>query len=134
MLKSTTIIFLDSQHEAFYENNIVKTGSYNDPYRKALFYTLGLTEETRRNIKSLYDNESRCIEFSGLFAGWQTGTSKKVTRLAFNLYSGFLGETGEEETDSTEGYTPYYLFSCGLMPYMFEAIKLRYPEYANDFR
>lgn len=127
------MIFKDKHHEDFYKQNIEKTNSYSDPYHKALFYTLGLMEETRSNIKSLYDYQDRAINFEGLRMGWQTGTSKRLTRLAFNLFNGFDGDTGkEEEKDDCRFYTPYYLFDNGLALYMLEAIKLRYPEYTNE--
>lgn len=127
------MIFLDKEHEEFYNSNIEKTKSAEDPYRKALFYTLGLTEETRRNINTLYDYKERIIRFEGLNKGWQTGTSTKVTRLAFNLFNGFAGDTGGEDTkyDGSD-FTPYYLFGNSLMPYMFEAVKLLYSCYASQ--
>jgi hypothetical protein len=66
---------MDNRHREFYEGCIQRTNSVDDPYRKALFYTLGLTDETRRNINHLYDFEERGIDFTGLFEPWQTGTS-----------------------------------------------------------
>lgn len=123
------MIFRDDLHEKFYNENIAKTKAHDDPYRQALFYTLGLLDETRRHIKSLYDFKERGIDFDGLFGGWQTSTSKKVTRMAFNLYNGFAGHTGEEEIDKAENYSPYELFDNSLMVYFFEAVKLRYRDY-----
>lgn len=121
--------FINEIHRRFYEDCINRTNSHSDPYRKALFYTLGLTDETRRYINSLYDFEERGVSFEGLFQPWQTGTSLKVTRMAFNLYNGFAGDTGENKTDEPEQYTPDNLFCTGLAVYFFEAVKLRYPEY-----
>lgn len=127
------MIFKDKEHEDFYNLNIERTNSFNDPYRKALFYTLGLTEETRNNIDSLYSFKWREINFDGLRQGWQTGTSMRITRLAFNLYNGFCGDTDDEEYKyDSRNYTPYYLFDTGMLPYMLEAIKLRYQEYMNE--
>lgn len=119
------IKFKDPEHKEFYEKWVAKTNSKGDPYRKALFYTLGLTAETRRNIGTLYNTEERCIEFDGLNMGWQTGTTTRLCRLAFNLYNGFNGD------DNNADYTPYWLFDCGLMEYMFEAVRIRYQEYAG---
>lgn len=120
--------FKDTEHKAFFEEWVSKTNSSKDPYRKALFFTLGLTEETRRNITSLYNIEENCIEFDGLKKGWQTGTTIKVCRLAFNLYNGLHGE--QEEEERAADYTPYWLFDCGLINYMLEAVKIRYQEYS----
>lgn len=119
--------FIDNEHQSFYENQVVRTHSQDDPYRKALFYTLGLTDETRRNINSLYDFKENCIKVESLEKAWQTSISTKVTRLAFNLYNNFHGT--DEIDESGSNYTPYELFCSGFMEYMFEAVRLRYPEY-----
>lgn len=119
--------FKDEEHKKFFKKLVAETNSDKDPYRKALFYTLGLTEETRNNINSLYDFNGNCIDFDGLHGEWQTGTSMKICRLAFNLYNGSYGQHGD--TESPEDYTPYGLFDCGLIEYMFEAIRIRYEEY-----
>jgi len=123
------MIFMDNRHREFYEDCISRTNAASDPYRKALFYTLGLTDETRRNINHLYDFEERGINFDGLFGGFQTSGSLKVTRMAFNLYNGFTGDTGGQKSDAPDFYSPYHLYDTGLMAYFFEAVKLRYPEY-----
>lgn len=114
--------FMSEEHKDFYFKQIAKTESVNDPYRKALFYTLGLTGETRSNITALYNFEEGSIEFDGIKSAWQTGTTLKVTKLAFNLYNGYAGEV--DESDSPSRYTPYSLFDCELMPYMLEAVKV----------
>ena len=123
------MVFIDGQHRKFYEDCINKANASKDPYRKALFYMLGLTEKTRCNISHLYDFKERGIVFDGLFGDFQTSVSLKVTRMAFNLYNGFTGDTGEKGNDEPRFYSPYYLYDTGLMVYFFEAVKLRYPEY-----
>ena len=123
------MLFINEAHKNFFLDCIRKTNSANDPYRQALFYMLGLTDDTRRNINKLYNFKERGIIIDGLFDGFQTGTSTKVTRCAFNLYNGFTGDMGAERKDDPEYYSPYHLYATGLMPYFFEAAKLRYPEY-----
>lgn len=122
-------IFKDISHEQFYEGNVIRANRQHDPYRKALFYLLGLTDETRRHIHDVYDYQENSIRLEGLQEGWQTGTSSRLTRLAFNLYSGY---TGEDEQQVYQ-YSPYYLFDNELMPFFFEAVKLRYSEYDRCF-
>lgn len=122
-------IFKDISHEQFYEGNVIRANREHDPYRKALFYLLGLTDETRRYIHDVYDFQENSICPEGLHAGWQTGTSSRLTRLAFNLYSGY---TGEDEGNAYQ-YSPYYMFDNELMPFFFEAVKLRYSEYDRSF-
>lgn len=115
-------IFLDKDHAAFYNEHLPEAA---DCYDRALIYTLGLTDETRRNFAACYGDGS--IHPDCLTAGWQTGTSARVTRMAFNLWNGYRGEPGEE----APYYTPEYLFCCGMAPYFFIAIRLRYPEYCR---
>jgi hypothetical protein len=118
-------LFKDDEHRTFYEECLRRAP--NDSYHRALFYTLGLTPETRKHINQLYDFRERCIEFEGLNKAWQTGTTLKVCRLAFNLFNGYNG------TDESEAgrFTPYYLFCCTLAEYMLEAIRIRYSEYTR---
>lgn len=114
--------FIDNEHKRFYEQ-MVSTISPVDDHRKAMFYTLGLTDTTRRNINDIYDFAEHRPRFSAIRCGWQTGPSIRVTRLAFNLYNGY---DGKGRTDMHSAYTPYALFGCGLMEYMIEAARLLY--------
>ncbi|OPZ95037.1 MAG: hypothetical protein BWY74_00003 [Firmicutes bacterium ADurb.Bin419] len=126
--------FKNKEHLEFFNNCLAYPGIPNDSYYKALFYTLGLTNETRKNINSLFDFERRTIDFNGFKKGWQTGTSKKVTRLAFNLFNGSVCDSDEDFENNK--VSPYYavdeIFCCGLAPYFYQAIKLRYPEYCSE--
>lgn len=121
--------FADQAHHAFFVETLNRANCHDDPYRCALFYMLGLTEPTRRCINDVYDFNDRSIRFEGLHAGWQTGTSTKITRMAFNLYNGFCGEPGEGYDENAELYSVSELFNNELAPYCFEAIKLRFPEH-----
>jgi hypothetical protein len=124
--------FATDAHRAFFTSAVKKANCANDLYRLALFYTLGLHSELRRNIYSLYDFKEQRILFEGLTAPWQTSGTLRATRLAFNLYNGFVGDTGDGYTESGALYTPYELFCDGSSPYFFEAVKLRYPEYCRN--
>lgn len=117
-------MFMDAVHEDFYVDMMLRAAR-SDTYHQALFYTLGLTEDTRRNINSLYDFGEHCISFGGLHQGWQIGTSRRVCNFAFNLFNGYCGD----EDNNAKDFTPENLFCCGLQKYMFEAVRLRYPEY-----
>ncbi|MEK5418499.1 DUF6075 family protein [Paenibacillus sp. FSL L8-0708] len=123
--------FKDIEHEQFYEGNLRMTNTQNDPYHKALFYTLGLTPQTRQHVKDLYDHQENCIRLEGLQQGWQTSTTMKISRLAFNLFNGFHGDS-ELNNDHPQNYNPYYLFDTNLISYFCESIKLRYAAYARD--
>jgi hypothetical protein len=121
------MIFKDGQHRKFFEDNLDRAKAGQDVYHRALFYTLGLTEETRTNLHDLYDFAGQEIMVEGVHSGWQTATSRRVTRLAFNLFNGYHG--GVELDDDAGHYTIEDIFCDSLMVYFFEAIKLRYSEY-----
>lgn len=115
-------MFKDEKHKEYYEKFISKAGiSKFDKERKSLFYLLSLLDETRNNIKDLYDFENNWIEHEGLNKGWQTSGSIKVSKLAFNLYNGWSGEDGDN-------YSPLELFSVSdeNREYLLEAIRVRF--------
>ena len=70
-------------------------------------------------------NRMGCMR-DGRQEGWQTGGTRRLTHLAFNLWNGYV-EPGEERMS-----TPYEMFDCGYAPYFYEAIKLWYPEYCRE--
>lgn len=96
--------FISKEQERFY-NDHADIAERGDDYR-ALIYTLGINGETRRHFSRLYDPQDRCIITAGLNEGWQTGASKRITRLAINL---FTWQTAEG--DEPANYTPKELFS-----------------------
>jgi hypothetical protein len=119
------IRFANKEHEAFYFDMLAATRN-NDTFHKAFFYTMGISAETRSHIRSLFDFKEDIIKPEGLSAAWQTGSTQRLCRLAFNLWNGWTEERNENRS------TPYELFDCGFAPYFFEAIRLRYPEYCKS--
>ena len=129
--ESRNIRFAGNEHKEFYYE---QAGRLNpDRYLKALIYTLGVCDDTRRRFESMYDAKERCIVPEALCAEWQTSSSKKATRLAFNLFTGrpasAYNGTDNPDFDECERYGVSDIFCCGYAPYFVEAIKLRYPEY-----
>lgn len=102
-----------------------RTGN-TDSYHQAFFYCVGISDTTRRNVERIFDFKQGHIRPEGLHEGWQTGSSIRLTRLAFNLWNGYT-ERGDEQMS-----TPYEIFDCGYAPYFFEAIRLKYPEYCQE--
>lgn len=117
--------FMDKEHENFYSQMLGRTARH-DAYHRAFFYTVGMGRDTRRNIQDLFDFTEDCIKPEGLEKSWQTGGTNRLCRLAFNLWNGWV-EEGKERLSS-----PNELFDCGYAPYLFEAIRLRYPEYCRN--
>ena len=83
--KEQTINFISEAHEKFYYEKL-KEVRYQDVYHKALCYCLGISDDTRRNVDSIYDFKTGCVKTECLHEGWQTSGSMKVVRMAFNLY------------------------------------------------
>lgn len=52
--KKENILFISEAHEKFYYEKL-KEVRYQDVYHKALCYCLSISDDTRRNIKSIYD-------------------------------------------------------------------------------
>jgi len=116
--------FVDIEHRLFYEANVQRANAVNDWYRQALFYTLGILPDTRRHINDIYDFQERIIKIGALKKDWQTSGSMRVTRMAFNLYNGFMGHDGERKIDDPSKYCPYQLFDVSNEDYFLEAIRL----------
>ena len=129
------IKFRDEEHERNF-NFILDMMPYSDIERKALAYLFALDTVCFEHIRDLYDFSDNRILLSGIDKGWHTGTSKRTTRLAFNLYNSYCsdGETyidsdGIEDSLPSACYSPAYLFCCEYAKYYVEALKIRFPEW-----
>ena len=67
--KKQTINFISEAHEKFYYEKL-KEVRYQDVYHKALCYCLGISDDTRRNINSIYDFKTGCVKTECLQEGW----------------------------------------------------------------
>ncbi len=105
-----------------------------DVYHAALVYCLGISEDTRRNIKAIYDFKTGYVKTECLESSWITSGSARVIRLAFNLYSNAMPSVNdckdvEEQLRESKRYTVEDLFCCEYAKYFWQAIRLRYPEH-----
>lgn len=133
--KKESIIFISEAHEKFYYEKL-KEVRYQDVYHKALCYCLGISDDTRRNVDSIYDFKTGCVKTECLHEGWQTSGSMKVVRMAFNLYCNGTPSVDdytktEEQVNECRQYTVEDLFCCAYAPFFWQAIQIRYPEYAT---
>lgn len=131
--KKENISFISEAHEKFYYEKIQKV-RYADVYHKALCHCLGMNEDTRRNVGSIYDFKSGCVKPECLHEGWQTSGSEKVVRMAFNLYcNGTLSvddeQNTEEQINECRRYTAEDLFCCCYAPYFWQAVQIRYKKF-----
>lgn len=116
------MIFHDNQHEFTYQE-LCKHMKYLDCYHRSFAYLLSLDTVLRDHIEDVYDIQEDVIKPEGLEKAFQTGTSMKTTRLAFNLWNGYCSE--DEQPSSY--YTPEQIFSCqAYAPYYWQAIKIRF--------
>lgn len=136
--KTQNIIFISEEHKKFYSMMLEKSGNA-DCYHEALFYTLGINPDTRNHVNEIYDFEEGCIQIECIAKGWQTSSSLRVTRLAFNLYADDVPTTllekyeedAEKQFNECRKYSVSDIFCCCYGAYFFQAIGLRYPEYVG---
>ena len=132
--KAQNIIFISKAHEKFYYEKLNEV-RYQDAYHKALCYCLGINDDTRRNINRIYDFKTGYIKPRCLKEGWQTSGSVRVVRMAFNLYcngtpSVYEYEDAEQQANECREYAVDDIFFCSYAPFFWQAIQIRYPEYA----
>ena len=126
--------FMNNAHEKFYYEKL-KEVRYQDVYHKALCYCLGINGDTRKNADRIYNFKTGSVKTKCLHEGWQTSGSLKVVRMAFNLYcnstpSVWDYEDAEEQVNECRQYTVEDIFCCAYAPYFWQAVQIRYPEYA----
>ena len=129
------ILFRSQSHKLFYEQYLPLC-RYQDSYHAALVYCLGIDRDTRDHVNEIYDFRTGLVKTECLHDGWQTSGSKKIVRMAYNLYNNgtpsvFDYEDSEEQLTECGQYTVEELFCCGYAPYFWQAVKIRYPEYCG---
>ena len=132
--RKESMIFISEAHEKFYYEKL-KEVRYQDEYHKALCYCLGICDDTRKHIDRIYDFKTGMVKPECLHDGWQTSGSVRVVRMAFNLYcngtpSVFDYEDAEEQIRECSQYTVEELFCCSYASFFWQAVQIRYPEYA----
>lgn len=121
--------FYDEEHSKLFYLTLRNIRALDfDVYRVSFVYLITLDRVCREHIRDLYNFKEHCIDPTALNQPWQTDTSIRTTRLAFNLYTGHTLWCSDEDVFFC---SPADIFSCSYAPYYWEAIKLRYPEYIN---
>lgn len=127
--------FTDKYHEGAYVE-LLKLMGNDDVYHKTFAYLITLDIACRHHFCDLYDFDNRCLKPDPFDHGWQTGTSRKTTALAYNLYTDSTlwcdGDTSISCSSLSEICSVSHIMCCGYAPYYFEAIRIRYPEYFNN--
>ena len=115
------ITFKNQMHKDFYMQHLQKCGS-QDVYHKAFIYCLGIDRDTREHADRIYDFTSGCVKPECLHEGWQTSGSRKIVRMAFNLYcngtpSVFSCKSKKAQSEECQLYTVDHLFYSGYAKY-----------------
>jgi hypothetical protein len=128
-----TILFKSQEHEDFFYSALSQCRC-NDVYHQVLCYCMGITSDTRANVKRIYNFKTGSINCDCLCEGWQTSGSRRILLLAFNLYTdGTPTVDSDNDIDNQicacREYSVSDIFCSGDAKYFWQAIKLRYPEY-----
>ena len=126
-------IYIDDQHKEFYSQYIQKCGC-KDSHHRALLYCLGIDDNTRKHIQDIYNFDTGSIKTGCLHEGWQTSSSKKVIRLAFNLYtdrtvSVYDYDNQNDRLEECGRYSVAEIMCCEYVKCFLEAVKIRYAGY-----
>ena len=132
------IKFIDKEHREFFKEKYNSLQGYRktDVYYLSLIYLLGIDENTRNNFNKIFDIDKGEINIEALHCPWQTSSSEKVTRLAFNLWNSCNYDSREDYFNDkySSEYNPSNIFCCSYAPYFYEGIKLRFPEYTRTLQ
>lgn len=132
-MNTTPAIFADDQHRELYSSTLDRMKSA-DCYHRAAAYLLSLDNVLRDHMGAVFDFTEDVIKPESIDAAFQTSTSRKTSRLIWNLWNGYdgseeLNEDGEQ-TDPTRYYTTESIFGCSYLPYYLEAVKIRFAIFA----
>lgn len=130
-------MFVDREHYDFFIKKSVQLNA--DVYLKALIYAVGINDDTRQRWSSFYDEVKREIKPEVIGKAWQTSTTRRITRLAFQLFTdgtptAFNYTVEDDREIEIQQYSVSDIFCCEYAPFFVEAIKLRYPEYFTPRR
>lgn len=123
----TTMLFRSNPHYSRF-TELLKEISFNgyiNSKQAALAYLLAATPETYKHRNELYNVQERCIIPEGLNAAFQTKPTKKLTLLAFNLFTGSTAFSGD--------CTPDNIFDCKLSECFIEAVRIRHSHIFGDY-
>ena len=118
------MMFQNERHEQQYHALLTKMKKH-DSYHKSVAYLMALGELVPNDV---FDFEKDVIKPEGLYEGWQTGSSRKATRLMFNLWNGFTQDEDESgDWKTSRYYAVDEIFSNHeFAPFFYEAIRIRF--------
>jgi hypothetical protein len=117
------MFFKDDYHEKNYDS-ILKRMAYVDAYHDSMAYLLALDSILRDHMDDVFDFQQDCIVPDALRKPWQTGTSLRTTRLAFNLWCGWCSD--DDNVENMDAYAVSRIFDGTLADYYMVAVCIRF--------
>lgn len=116
--------FKNDEHKERY-GKILERMRRDDAYHRSAAYLMALAELVPNDV---FDFENDCIRHEGLYKAWQTHSSRKATRLMFNLWNGCYEDHAADEPEKTSSYYAVdEIFSnYEYAPYFYEAVRIRF--------
>ncbi len=118
------MLFKSNDHKQKYEQ-LLSTMLCDDCYHSAAAYLISVDDVIYQHKADIFDLQNDKIIIDSLQEPWQTGTSRKTTRLLFNLWNGCLYDSLGAEEHSAH-YSPSEIFDSLLIEYYLEAVKIRF--------
>ena len=119
-----SIKFRNEKHKKQYQALLVRM-KWDDSYHKSAAYLMALAD---LRSDAVFDFTEDGIKREGLDEGWQTSSSRKATRLMFNLWNGCAEEqTDDGKWETSRSYAVDNIFdNWEYAPYFYEAIRIRF--------
>lgn len=116
--------FQDDNHEQRFFQLLSQMKS-KDAYHRSAAYLMALVPMVADDV---FDFRLSHIKHEGLYAPWQTGSSRKATRLMFSLWNGTYQDHAAEFPEDTSCYytVDEVLNNHEYFPWFIEAIRIRF--------
>lgn len=121
------IRFKNQKHVKRYQD-LISRMRCDDAYHKSVAYLIALNDDCYNHISDIFNLDRDRIVLDGITSAWQTSGSLSITRLVFNLWSGCCSDYIDDNDEISSDYSACWIFYNSDALYMFEAVKLRYPE------
>ena len=118
------IKFKDAEHKELFLK-ILSEMKRDDPYHRSAAYLMALVPMP---VGDVFDLRLSHIKPEGLYAGWQTSSSRKATRLMLNLWNGCHVDYAADHPEKTSCYyvVDEILDNYEYFPWFIEAIRIRF--------
>lgn len=119
------LMFRNEEHENNYYT-VLNQMSSSDCYHKSIAYLFALDSTVKDHIQDVFDFNQDVIKRDALKKSWNTSSSRRSLRLAFNLWNSCYFDN-EVEDCSCELYSVSEIF-CDMeyFDYYIVAVKLRF--------